>query len=350
VLENVALLLQLGGAHGSAWPALAGAFATLKFAALAVVVGAVAIRLARRFRFAAAGIAAVVLAALALNALLAERETAPADPDIGQVVRLPAGDVQMRIEGPRGAPPVVLIHGFGASMRWWDGVVPVLARSLRVVRIDLLGHGGSEKPRRGYSIENQAELVAQAMRQSGVRRAAVVGHSMGGMVGTALAERHRPMVARVMLIGTAADGDDTGIGLLARAAFWPVVGHANDRLASERVTRWAIEQGFAPEFDAPRRLARDIFERTTWNAFKDSGEAIDRFWDEAPMHERLARAGGVPVTVLLGEEERHARDSVRLYNSIPGARTVVMQGLDHSPQVEAPDRAAPLIETFARRR
>jgi pimeloyl-ACP methyl ester carboxylesterase len=350
VLENVVLMIELGGAGWAGLPVLAGLFATVKFAALAGVVGAVLLRLARRFPPVAAGLLAIAIAALVLNAVVAERETVPADPDIGQIVRLPAGDVQMRIEGPRGAPPVVLIHGFSASMRWWDAVTPALARSLRVVRIDLLGHGGSEKPRHGYSIENQAELVAQAMREAGVRRAAVVGHSMGGMVGTALAERHRPMVTRLMLIGTAADGDDAPAGLLDRAAFWPVVGHANDRLVSERAARWAVERGFAPEFDPPRRLARDIFGRTTWNAFKDSGEAIGRFWDEAPLHERLARAGRVPVTVLLGEEERHTRRSVPLYNSIPSARTVVMQGLDHSPQVEAPDRTAPLIEAFARGR
>ena len=345
-LENVTLLLGLDG--GGA-PLLAGLFATLKFVALAVVIGYVLIRLARRAPRVSAGLAVGAVALLLGSAWITERATEPADPDIGEIVRLPAGDVQVRVEGPRGAPPVVLIHGFGASMRWWDAVAPRLARSLRVVRIDLLGHGGSEKPRDGYSMEEQADLVAQALRELRIRRAAVVGHSMGGVVGVALAERHRPAVERLMLIGTAVDGREAGGGLLERAAFWPVVGHANDRLIADRHARWAVERGFAPEFDPPTRLARDIFGRTTFTAFRESGQAIARYWDDTPLHRRLA-GRDLPTTVLLGEEERHTRRSVELYNTVPGVRTVVMEDLDHSPQVESPARTAPLIEAFARER
>ena len=344
-LENVALLVELGGARGAAWPVLAGAFATVKFVALAVVVGYVAVRLVRRFPRVALGLAACVVVALAVNTWLVEREIRSAEPDAGgHVLELPAGDIHVRVEGPADAPPVVLLHGFGASMRWWAGVAPRL-RGLRVVRLDLLGHGGSEKPRQGYSMENQAEVVAQALRALGIRRAPVVGHSMGGIVATALVERHREMVERVMMIGTPADGDTEG-DLLARAAFWPVVGHANDRLVSERTVRWVVEQGFAPGFDAPGELSRDIFERTTFNAFRDSGRAAGDYWDERPLDERLAGAG-LPLTVLLGEEEGHTRESVRRFNRVPGARTVVLEGLDHSPQVESPGRTAPLIEAFA---
>jgi pimeloyl-ACP methyl ester carboxylesterase len=341
-LENVLLLVQLGGSDGSALPVLAGVFATLKFAALAVVVGAVVLRFPRAL---AASLSAVLLL-LALNTWSVERETRPADPDIGQVVRVSGGDVQVAVTGPRGAPVVVLIHGFGASMRWWDGVTPALARSLRVVRIDLLGHGGSEKPRDGYSMESQADLVAEVLREYELTPAAVVGHSMGGAVATALTERHRALVSRVMLIGTAVDREGDDPGPVAMAAFLPVIGHLNDRTISEDLARWAVERGFAPEFDPPRHLARDVFERTTWRAFKGSGEALADYWDERPLDERLRRAR-VPLTVVLGEEERHTERSVGRYNRVPRARTVVMAGLDHSPMVESPARTAPLIEAFA---
>ena len=344
-LENVMLLLLLGGSGGSALPVLASVFATLKFLALAEVIGAVALRLVLRFPRVAAAAVSVSLLLLALNTWIVERETRPADPDIGQVVRLPGGDVQMRVEGPREAPAVVLIHGFSASMRWWDSVTPALARSLRVVRIDLLGHGGSEKPRDGYSMESQADLVAQLIGELRLERPAVVGHSMGGIVATALAERHRALVSRVMLIGTDVDGEGSESGLLAQAAFWPVVGQLNERTVSERLVRWTVERGFAPRFEPPRHLVRDIFERTTWRAFKGSGEAIADYWEELSLDERLRRAR-VPVTVVLGEEERHANRSVRRYNRVPGARTVVMGGLDHTPMVESPGRTAPLIEAF----
>ncbi|HEX8052457.1 MAG TPA: alpha/beta fold hydrolase [Thermoleophilaceae bacterium] len=350
-LENVCLLVVLGGST-SGWPLLASSFATLKVLALAVVVGSVAVALVRRaharrrraVRAFAAGAALLVVAALAVNTWLVDRATAPAEPGIGQLVEVPAGTIHVSDEGS--GPPVVLIHGFGCSLNWWTPVMPLLRKSLRVIRLDLLGHGRSEKPRDGYSMEEQADVVADVMRRLGVHRAAVVGHSMGGMVATALAERHRAMVSRLMLIGTAPDDADEHLGLTARLPFVPVVGHAIDTLVPERLVRLAVEDGFAPGFDPPAEFSRDIFDHTTYRSLTQSARAVSDFWDDGPLHERL-RGTHVPLTVLLGEEERHTRRSTGLYNSVPGARTVVMQGLDHTPQVESPARTGPLIAAFA---
>ena len=244
-------------------------------------------------------------------------------------------------------PPLVLIHGYCASMRWWDDVVPGLAREAHVIRIDLLGHGGSEKPRHGYSMENQADVVASAMRALRVPRAAVVGHSMGGSVVTALAERHRKLVSRLMMIGTAPDTEDDETSPVQMLAWLPVTGHVADRFATDRSIRPTIETYFAPEFDPPDKLIHDIKGRTTWNVFLDSAVGQSDFLDEKPLNERLA-ATGVPLTVILGEEEHHTKRSTRIYNSVPGARTVVMEGLDHVPMVEAPGRTGPLLLAFAR--
>src|SRR5918997_6794259 len=165
-----------------------------------------------------------IAALLALNPWLVGRETEPADPDIGRILELPGGDVQVREDGDRGDPPLVLIHGFQASLRWWDRVTPALARENRVIRIDLLGHGGSEKPRDGYSMEEQGDLVAQALEELGIRRAAVVGHSMGGQVVTALTERHRELVDRLMVIGTGPENRFNKNRFTQRIATMPVIG------------------------------------------------------------------------------------------------------------------------------
>jgi pimeloyl-ACP methyl ester carboxylesterase len=293
-------------------------------------------------------IAAAVLgvAFVALNTWLVERATGPARADIGRIVELPQGDVQVREDGDRSKPAIVLLHGFGCSLRWWDRVVPALARELRVVRIDLLGHGGSEKPRDGYSMENQADLVAGVIERLGLRRPAVTGHSMGGVVATALAERHPDAVARVMMIGTPPDGEDQDVPITARAVTWPVTGHLVDTFIDDRLVRNVVEQGFDPRFDIPERLIDDLFGRTTYSAFNGSSDGIRDYWDEKPLPERWSEVD-VPLTVVVGQRERHTNRSVQLYNSVPDARTVVMQGLDHTPQVEAPDRTAPLLLAFA---
>ena len=349
LLEIACLHVMLGGGGGDGLPGIAGGLAALKYGAFALLVGAVAVRVVRRFPRAAALGGAAALAVVLVAAWAVDRDIEPARPDIGRILELPDGDIHVREDGRRGAAPLVLIHGYAASLRWWDAVVPALAREFRVVRLDLLGHGGSEKPREGYSMQSQAEIVTQAMRALGVERAPVVGHSMGGIVATAMAERHRRFVAGVMTIGTAPDDDGAGGGLLARAAFLPVVGQVNHRLVSDRVVRWVVELGFAPEFDPPERLARDVFGRTTWRSFSGSARALGDYWDERPLHERLADAG-VPVTAVFGQRESRVRHSVGRYNSVPGARTVVMEGLGHSPHVESPPRTAALIAAFARGR
>ena len=131
---------------------------------------------------AAVGLLALVLA---FNTVLVDRETEPAQADAGRIVALPGGDLQVREDEPRNGPPIVLIHGFGGSLHRWQPVVPALARRHRVLRVDLLGHGGSEKPREGYAIEEQARGVSLALRELEVDQAVVAGHSMGGMVAVA---------------------------------------------------------------------------------------------------------------------------------------------------------------------
>jgi pimeloyl-ACP methyl ester carboxylesterase len=103
-------------------------------------------------------------------------------------------------DGARGAPAVLLIHGTGASTAWWDPVVPALAGSRRVIRVDLLGHGKSSSPAGGYDIPTQARRVGAALDMLGAERVTVIGHSTGGAVATALAEQRPDRVAALALI------------------------------------------------------------------------------------------------------------------------------------------------------
>ena len=94
----------------------------------------------------------------------------------------------------------MLLHCYSCSLHWWDQLAPILAENHRVIRIDLLGHGGSQKPSSGYSIEDQGGLVAGALDQLDVQGAVVVGHSMGFAVAVALAERASQLVDRLVNI------------------------------------------------------------------------------------------------------------------------------------------------------
>src|SRR5215210_1645968 len=168
--------------------------------------------------------------ALAVNTLVTDNETEPARArDGGEVMRLPGGDLNVWTDGNQRDPGIVLLHCFTCSIAWWEDVARDLAKDHRVIRIDLLGHGGSGKPKDGYSMENQARLVNAALGRLGVRGATVAGHSMGGAVATALAERST-RVARVAIVDTNPTNETGELPLTARIAFGPVIGEALDRV------------------------------------------------------------------------------------------------------------------------
>jgi hypothetical protein len=101
------------------------------------------------------GIAAavVVIVALAVNALLVGARTEKAEVTVpgGRILDVPGGELQVIDRGPGRADPIVLIHCFTCAIDWWDGMLPRLEATHRVVAVDLLGHGRSPSPSRTRS-------------------------------------------------------------------------------------------------------------------------------------------------------------------------------------------------------
>ena len=102
--------------------------------------------------------------------------------------------------GARRDPTLVLVHGGAAHARWWTAVAPSLARSHRVVAVDLSGHGDSGW-REAYDGEQWAEEVLGAAADGGgTGRPLVVGHSMGGFITIVLAAKYGPALAGAVVL------------------------------------------------------------------------------------------------------------------------------------------------------
>jgi pimeloyl-ACP methyl ester carboxylesterase len=310
-----------------------------------------------------AKIALAILAALAVllgvNALVLSNQTKGSEVTIdgGRIVELPGGAVQIYEQGPtlRSLPgaPVVLVHCYGCSLHWWDRLAPLLARGHRVVRLDLLGHGGSEKPGSGYSIEEQAALVAGALDELEVQGAVVVGHSMGFSVSVALAERATQLVDRLVNIGAGPDPDDCDIGFVESLAYWPVLGEAILRLAPDAGVRQGYESAFAPGYDLDSGFNEEDqvvldHEAMTATSFNEAADASHDYREEVPLDERLQQIA-VPLLSVFGSEDQTCdpRSSQAAYRLVPGARTETIRRAGHSPNVEKPAETAQLIERFA---
>src|SRR4051794_17918519 len=242
-------------------------------------------------------------------------------------------------------------------MEWWDHLAPLLGREHRVIRVDLLGHGGSDKPSAGYSIDDQASAVAEALAKLGVVGATVVGHSLGGSVVTALAEQSPQLASRVVMIDQAPEDGFQNASLTRGMGYWPVIGQGTVRLvqvAPKSLVRDQYGDAFAPGydissgFDNPDQPVDDL-RAMTYTAYKDTYDAAKDFVNEAPLDERLV-ASHAPAMVIFGTEDQiyDAQAAVARYRqNVPGIQTHLIPGAGHSPNVERPNMVAPLILSWA---
>ncbi|MFJ4503708.1 alpha/beta fold hydrolase [Streptomyces sp. NPDC088864] len=262
-------------------------------------------------------------------------------------VTLDDGDtLQVCQDGPRDAPVLLLIHGSASSARSWDALVPLLvrdgARAHRVVRVDLLGHGGSDKPDDGsYAIPDQARRVGGVLDRLGVGRAVVVGHSSGGVTATALAELRPDRVSALVLVNT---GPGLGAFIAPEAqdsagpVRWPPTDEQIRQLASTGFSR--------PGYRVPDALLDEVRAMTA-HTFAATMRATRAYLAERALPERLAVLGK-PLLVLFGADDRRWRaSSAADYRVVPGARVELLAGLGHSPILEDPPRVAGPLLDFA---
>jgi pimeloyl-ACP methyl ester carboxylesterase len=286
----------------------------------------------------------VAVAALAANALLVSRTTRDAAPfDGGRVLVLDGPDLNVKEFGPPSDRAVVLLHGYSASVQWWDRVAAALP-GRRVVAIDLVGHGGSEAPSdvEQYGIDGQAEAVRRALDDLGVEHAVLVGHSMGGLVAIALTELDSERVERVVVSDSPAAEGLVDESALAGLACTPLIGPAVDLLRPvDAITDSALQTGFAPDFPVPP-LAHRSLEQLTHAGVCESGKQDG---DRAAA-DRLAGLAK-PVLVVWGERDvlTPTASNVQRYREA-GLTPVVIPGVGHSPMVEAPGEFVNAITEF----
>jgi pimeloyl-ACP methyl ester carboxylesterase len=310
----------------------------------------------RRWKILIAVVAGIFVL-LVLNSIVVTNQTKDAKTTVegGQIIDAFGGELQVTDTGKRDGSPIVLLHCYTCDLRWWDGMLGDLEKDHRVIRVDLLGHGGSEKPAEGYSIENQASTVASVLSQLGVAHATVVGHSLGFAVATSLAEQSPGLVARLVDIDQAPDSSYGDEPFLAKVGYWPLIGPAAYRVTPDFAIRDALKIAFAPGynlaqgFENPDQPVED-YHAMTYSSYKKSASDEKSFEDDKPLNERLAALPTpIPLLVIFGSEDQlyDAQKSADAYRDVPGASISIVDGAGNSPNVEKPKETASLVLEFA---
>lgn len=266
-------------------------------------------------------------------------------PLLGRILTVGGKSVHVREDGDRSGKPVLLIHGFSASMHWFDRLTPLLADRSRVIRVDLLGHGGTGgEP---ADADEQARMVEAVLEVLGVGEVAAVGHSFGADVAIALAERSG-RVGEVVVVAQAPDYEGANFPPGNALMALPLLGAFAHRMAPRAVVRRVSAYAFAPRFRLGAALEKQTyFDHRAMHPgmFKVVlTERRDRM-AECPLDAQLARTG-LTALVILGARDRFygARSAGRY--AAAGARVEILPDTGHSPTVEAPGAVARLLREF----
>lgn len=271
---------------------------------------------------------------------------------------LPGGvRVHYRIEGQtQGAPTLVLIHGFSASLQTWEPWVQRLGDDYRIISLDLPGHGLTRAPA-GYqaSIEGYRDLVHQFLETQNVERFALAGSSMGGNVAWEYALAYPDQLDALILVD-ASGWEDTRAEAASDPQVFkllrnPVLGPLLVNLDSSRLVRQGLEASFAD----PGLVDDAMLARYTQLARAPGHREIllqmtlgyrNRHYATA---QRLA-ALQMPVLILSGDTDRlvppaHAQ---QFQDAIPGSQLNIFDATGHIPQEEKPDQSATVVADFLR--
>ena len=123
--------------------------------------------------------------------------------------------------GPADGAPVILLHGLASDADTWDKAIgPLAEHGLRVIAVDLLGHGASDKPAGTYLLADFAASLEQFLDAMGIAAATLCGHSFGGAIAMFFGSRYPDRVARVVLVSAGGLGRE--VHPVLRAAALPV--------------------------------------------------------------------------------------------------------------------------------
>jgi len=241
-------------------------------------------------------------------------------------------------EGGSGEPLLVLLHGLGATGDVWRGWRPLLAQRWpgRWIAPDLPGHGGSP-PLPSYTFDGLAGAVAGVVPPAA--RVVVLGHSLGGVVGLALASGRFPVpVHAVVGLGIKVVWTDEDLARARAVAQRPLAWFASRDEAAARYLRLSGLVGLLPAGD-PAVDAGLREQGGRWRLAMDPGA----FAVGAPDMAQLLARSQAPVTLARGEHDPMNTDEqlARL-----GAAAVTLPGLGHNAHAESPELSMALLDPY----
>jgi len=252
--------------------------------------------------------------------------------------------------GPPAGPTMVLLHGANASLHTWEPWAAELSGKLRVITVDLPGHGLTGTTVEGdYSIAGMVEFVDRFTRSLGLEQPFVIGgNSMGGDVAWHFALAHPDRVGKLVLIdasGIAAPGTDGPVTLAFHRA-WIVI---RRELRHFVPLRTVFEAGLRASFDDETLVTPEMVDRYWKLNLRPGTRRANRF-DERPEVEALERLHEIaqPTLILWGRNDNviPVANAALFKVALPKARLIVYDHCGHFPMEEVSQRSSSDVLAF----
>ncbi len=249
----------------------------------------------------------------------------------------------LQMGDPRGTP-VVLIHGYTDSARDWVPMLPYLPKRFRLILVDLRGHGQSSKPGCCYDLYDFAYDIKLLLDQLHVRKADIVGHSLGSLVAQRFAETWPQRTNRVVLISS------TG----GRNPCEPASRRQFDFAAQIRALKAPLkaDSPFMIEWwSSPTPVNREFIRREREDAAKIPlrvwRAVLDQALTNPDLRTMLPRLKA-PTLLIWGSRDpiMGPEDRASLRAGLPHAQVKIFKGLGHNPFWEQPRKVAAVIARF----
>ena len=262
-------------------------------------------------------------------------------------------DMAYRMEGS--GPALLLLHGIAGSSRTWRDVIPRLTDRFTVIAPDLMGHGQSEKPVGDYSLGAFASGLRDLLEVLDVDRATVIGQSFGGGVAMQLAYQHPERCERLVLVDSGGLGREVNwmlrfMTLPGSEYVMPVIFPGFVRDWGDSLFRSINNRGirlgrFSEMWSAYASLAdaenRQAFARTIRSVIDPGGQTVSAM-------DRLYLASPMPTLIIWGDQDDiiPVSHAFAAHEAIPESRLVIIEGVGHFPQIEAPEQFVDALVDF----
>jgi pimeloyl-ACP methyl ester carboxylesterase len=246
--------------------------------------------------------------------------------------------------GDRRGQPVVLIHGYTDNARDWVPLIPYLSKHDRLIVVDLRGHGRSAKPECCYTRFDFAYDVKLLLDALHIRRADIVGHSMGSMIAQTFAESWPERTRRVVLISSTAGpraGAAPSDSSMDYRAEISKLKEPIDPDSPFMIDWWSSPTPVDEAFIRRQRKDAAAIPLTVWLAVLDQGLSLGDLQSTLPQLKASTLLIWGSKDPIFGEDDRQS-----LQAALPAAGVQIFEGLGHNPMWEQPRAVADVINGF----